>query len=60
MRLFYRMVGTGRDTVVVLHGGPGLSMDYFADDLTPLAERHALLFYDQPDLRLMSGRLTTR
>lgn len=47
MRLFYRMVGTGRDTVVVLHGGPGLSMDYFADDLTPLAERHALLFYDQ-------------
>lgn len=47
VQLFYRMVGTGRDTVVVLHGGPGLSMDYFADDLTPLAERHALLFYDQ-------------
>lgn len=47
MRLFYRMVGTGRDTVVVIHGGPGFSMDYFADDLVPLAERHTLLFYDQ-------------
>ena len=47
VRLFYRMVGSGHDTVVVLHGGPGFSMDYFADDLTPLAERHALLFYDQ-------------
>jgi proline iminopeptidase len=48
VRLFYRLVGTGGDTVVVIHGGPGLSMDYFADDLSPLAERgHTLLFYDQ-------------
>jgi proline iminopeptidase len=47
VRLFYRMVGTGRDAVVVLHGGPGFTMDYFAADLSPLAERHTLLFYDQ-------------
>lgn len=47
VRLFYRLLGSGTDTVVVLHGGPGFSMDYFADDLAPLAERHALLFYDQ-------------
>jgi proline iminopeptidase len=47
VRLFYRVVGTGRDTVVVLHGGPGFTMEYFADDLAPLAERHSLLFYDQ-------------
>jgi proline iminopeptidase len=47
VQLFYRMVGSGRDTVVVIHGGPGFTMDYFAADLGPLAERHALLFYDQ-------------
>lgn len=47
VRLFYRVVGTSRDTVVVLHGGPGFTMDYFAADLSPLAARHTLLFYDQ-------------
>lgn len=47
VRLFYRIVGTGGDTVVVLHGGPGFSMDYLAADLEPLAARHVLLFYDQ-------------
>ncbi len=47
VRLFYRLVGSGRDTLVVLHGGPGFTMDYLADDLEPLASRHALLFYDQ-------------
>lgn len=47
VRLFYRMVGTGRDTVVVIHGGPGFNMEYFAADLAPLAEKHTLLFYDQ-------------
>jgi len=47
VHLFYRIVGTGGDTVVVLHGGPGFSMDYLAPDLEPLAARHVLLFYDQ-------------
>jgi proline iminopeptidase len=47
VRLFYRMVGTGGDTVVVIHGGPGLSMRYFGADLARLAEDHTLLFYDQ-------------
>jgi proline iminopeptidase len=47
VRLFYRLVGSGRDTVVVLHGGPGFSMDYLAADLEPLAAEQALLFYDQ-------------
>src|SRR6185436_1739926 len=35
------------ETLVVLHGGPGFSMDYLADDLAPLAQRHTLLCYDQ-------------
>ena len=47
VRLFYRAVGAGRDTVVVLHGGPGFTMSYLAADLEPLAARHVLLFYDQ-------------
>lgn len=47
VRLFYRMLGSGGDTVVVLHGGPGFSMTYLAPDLEPLAAHHVLLFYDQ-------------
>jgi proline iminopeptidase len=47
VQLFYRMVGASPDPVVVLHGGPGFTMDYFAADLEPLAGRYALLFYDQ-------------
>lgn len=47
VRLFYRTVGTGGDTVVVLHGGPALNMGYFGDDLAPLSERNTVVFYDQ-------------
>lgn len=47
VRLFYRLVGTRGDTVIVLHGGPGFTMEYFAKDLEPLAATHTLLFYDQ-------------
>lgn len=54
VRLFYRAVGTRGDSMVVLHGGPGLSMSYLASDLEPLAAEHVLLFYDQRG----SGRST--
>lgn len=47
VRLYYRLYGSGPDTVVIIHGGPGFNMEYFAEDLTPLAARHTLLFYDQ-------------
>lgn len=47
LRLFYRMVGEGSDTIVVLHDGPGLHMDALALDLEPLARDHVLLYYDQ-------------
>src|SRR6266849_3889006 len=47
VRLFYRLVGAKPDTVIVLHGGPGFTMEYLAKDLTPLAAHHTLLFYDQ-------------
>jgi len=47
VRLFYRMLGAGPDTLIMIHGGPGFTMDYFLEDLAPLAKHHALLFYDQ-------------
>ena len=47
VKLFYRVLGSGRDTLIVLHGGPGFTMDYIYPDLEPLAEEHTLLFYDQ-------------
>jgi proline iminopeptidase len=45
--LFYRMVGTGPDVLVMIHGGPGMDMGYMVPDFAPLAEHHRLLFYDQ-------------
>lgn len=47
-RLFYRRIGEPvRGTVIVLHGGPGLTHEY----LTPLADLagagYAIVFYDQ-------------
>lgn len=47
VRLAFRSAGSGAETIVVLHGGPGLTMDYLADDLLPLAKRHTVVFYDQ-------------
>jgi proline iminopeptidase len=46
-RLFYRVVGDGPDTVVVVHGFQGNNQNYLAPDLQPLAHGRALLFYDQ-------------
>jgi proline iminopeptidase len=47
VELHGRAVGRGATSIVVLHGGPGFSMEYLADDLAPLGERNRLIFYDQ-------------
>jgi len=47
VRLYTLVVGSGPDTIIVLHGGPGLTHDYLAADLEPLATRHTLIHYDQ-------------
>lgn len=47
VQLYYKVLGTGRDTVVVLHGGPGMSMGYLDRDLAPLAHGRTVIFYDQ-------------
>jgi proline iminopeptidase len=47
VKLYYRMVGTGNEPVVLINGGPGFTSDYLADDLTTMARSHSLLVYDQ-------------
>lgn len=47
VRLFYKLIGEGKDTIVVFHGG-GFGSSYLVPDLTPLAAHHKLLFFDQP------------
>jgi len=47
VQLYYKVLGAGSDTVVVLHGGPGMSMGYIDRDLTPLAHGRVVIFYDQ-------------
>lgn len=47
VKIFYRILGEGKDTIVVFHGG-GFGSSYLLPDLTPLAAHHALLFFDQP------------
>jgi proline-specific peptidase len=46
-RLFYRVVGHTGDTLIAIHGGPGVDLESIAGDFAPLAERHVVIFYDQ-------------
>ena len=46
-RLHYRVVGTAADTVIAIHGGPGVDLESIAGDFAPLAARHTVIFYDQ-------------
>ena len=47
VKLYYRLVGSGSNPVVVVHGGPGFTSDYIADDVATIARKHSLLVYDQ-------------
>jgi proline iminopeptidase len=47
VRLFYRVEGGVPDTLVVLHGGPGLNLEGLRPDLAPLARRHTVIYFDQ-------------
>lgn len=46
-RLFYRVIGSAADTIVAIHGGPGMDLESIYGDFLPLAERHTVIFYDQ-------------
>ena len=46
-RLHYRIIGAGTDTLVAIHGGPGVDLESILNDFEPLASRHVVIFYDQ-------------
>lgn len=47
VRLHFRAYGAGADTVVLVHGQQGNSLEYLAPDLLPLARGRVLLAYTQ-------------
>ncbi len=47
LQLYYQVEGSGPDTVVMIHGGPGMDAAYMIADFEPLAKNHVLLYYDQ-------------
>ena len=47
VRIFYKIVGRGSETLVAVHGGPGNSLESIRADLEPLAKRRRVIYYDQ-------------
>ena len=47
VRIYYRVVGSGPDTVILVHGGPGVGMGSNFLNLEPLTAHHTLILYDQ-------------
>ena len=50
-RLYYRVAGQpgpGIDTIIAIHGGPGLDLESIYSDFVPmLSPHHVVIFYDQ-------------
>ncbi len=44
--IYYKSLGTG-DPLVIVHGGPGASHDYFLPHLLPLARHNRIVFIDE-------------
>lgn len=44
--LYYKIIGKG-EPLLIIHGGPGLSHDYFTPHLTKLSDKFQLIFFDQ-------------
>ena len=47
VRLFYKIVGAGEETLIFVHGGPGNSMDSALPDLERLSRGRTVIYYDQ-------------
>lgn len=46
-QLFYKIIGRGPDTLIAIHGGPGMDLESIYGDFTVLGARHVVIFYDQ-------------
>lgn len=46
-KIYYEVMGTGQDSVIVVHGGPGAGIDSFLPSVKPLAQDFVLILYDQ-------------
>ena len=47
VKIFYKIEGKGADTLVVVHGGPGNSLESVRPDFEPLAKNRRVIYYDQ-------------
>ena len=47
VKIFYKIVGQGTQTVVMVHGGPGNSLESIRADLVPMEKGRRLIYYDQ-------------
>lgn len=47
VRLYYRIEGQGPETLIVVHGGPGFSLESVRADFAPLAAHRRVIYYDQ-------------
>ena len=47
VRIFYKIEGAGTETLVMVHGGPGNSLESIRPDMEPLAKGRRVIYYDQ-------------
>lgn len=47
VKLFYKVVGSGPEVLIVVHGGPGNTMHSVLADFAPLASGRTVIYYDQ-------------
>lgn len=47
VRIFYKIEGKGSETLVVVHGGPGNSLESVRPDFEPLTKGRRVIYYDQ-------------
>ncbi len=45
--IYYQVMGSAPDTIMILHGGPGAGINSFKPSAKPLAKDFTLIFYDQ-------------
>jgi proline iminopeptidase len=47
VKIFYKIEGSGTETLVMVHGGPGNSLESIRPDMQPLAKGRRVIYYDQ-------------